>query len=235
ADYGTEAVAVHAVTLALAGIRRLREADAVVRQGGWGFAALRPLHLPSAMTAGVIGFGRIGRRTAGLFAALGFRTLAHDPYVPVTPGGSPGAPAVPASLHDLLAACDLVSLHAPGRPGDPPLLDAAALDAVKAGAVLVNTARGALIDLPALVAGLRRDRPRIAALDVFPAEPVEIADFPPDVADRLILTPHMAWYTEESEADLRTKAAQEAARLLRGEPPRDVVVDPGRPQEARPE
>ncbi|MGH3342769.1 MAG: C-terminal binding protein [Carbonactinosporaceae bacterium] len=234
ADYGTEAVAVHALTLALAAIRRLPEADAVLRRGGWGFAALRPLHLPSAMTAGVVGFGRIGRRTAGLFAGLGFRTLAYDPYVPVAPGDSAGAPVVPASLPELLGACDVVSLHAPGGSGDAPLLDAAALDAMRPGAALVNTARGSLIDMAALVAGLRRNRPRIAALDVFPAEPVEIADFPPDVADRLILTPHMAWYTEESEADLRTKAAQEAARLLRGEPPRDVVVDPGTPQEASP-
>ena len=120
-DYGSEAVAVHAVTLALAGIRRLREADARVRAGEWGFADLRPLHLPSALTAGVIGYGRIGRRTAELLAGLGFRVLAHDALAPVPAGG----PAASASLDELLAAADVVSLHAPADPGGAPLLDAA--------------------------------------------------------------------------------------------------------------
>lgn len=111
-DYGTEAVAIHAVTLALAGLRRLREADARVRTGGWGFAELRPLHPPSALTAGVVGFGRIGSRVARQLGALGFRVLAHDPYTPV---GGDDVPAEPASLDELLARCDVVSLHQIGR------------------------------------------------------------------------------------------------------------------------
>lgn len=219
-DYGTEAVAVHALTLALAGVRRLREADARLRSGDWGFGELRPLHPPSAMTAGVVGFGRIGRYSARLLAGVGFRVLAHDPYVPVA---GDGAPVTATDLDELLAASDVVTLHVPAQPGDRPLLDAAALASMKAGSVLVNTARGSLVDLGALVTGMRADRPRIAALDVFSPEPPDLSRLA-DVADRVILTPHMAWYTEEAETDMRTKAAHEAARLLRGEPPLDVVV-----------
>lgn len=227
-DYGTEAVAVHALTLALAGVRRLREADARLRSGSWGFGELRPLHLPSAMTAGVVGFGRIGRYAARLLAAVGFRVLAHDPHVPVT---GDGGPVTAASLDDLLAASDVVTLHLPALPGDRPLLDETALGRMKAGSVLVNAARGSLVDLGALAAGMRADRPRIAALDVFTPEPPDLSGLA-DVADRLILTPHMAWYTEEAETDMRTKAAQEAARLLRGEQPLDVVVGPPTREEA---
>jgi D-3-phosphoglycerate dehydrogenase / 2-oxoglutarate reductase len=214
AEYGTEAVALHAVTLALAGVRRLHEADASVRSGGWGVGDLRPLALPSSMTAGVVGYGRIGRRVAQLLGGLGFRVLAHDPFV------EPSAEA--ASLEDLLHAADVISLHA---PGDAALLDRARLALLREGGVLVNTARGSLVDVDALAAGLRAGRPRVAALDVFPDEPPDLAPFA-DVLDRLILTPHMAWYTEESERTLRTRAAEAARALLRGERPADVVVEP---------
>jgi D-3-phosphoglycerate dehydrogenase len=219
-DYGTEAVAFHAVACAMALFRRLPEADRTVREGGWGVAGLRPLHLPSASTAGVVGYGRIGRQVASYLRGLGFSVCAHDEYVDVPPGD--GVAAVP--LATLLESSDLVFLHAPGDPSGRPLLGADELAGMKPGSVLVNTARGSLVDLPALLDGLAAGRPAYAALDVYPAEPVDASVFTP-VADRVLLTPHMAWYTEESEADMRRKAADEAARLLRGEPLRDPVVD----------
>jgi D-3-phosphoglycerate dehydrogenase len=117
-------------------------------------------------------------------------------------------------------------LHAPGRGDGRPLLDAAALARMRPGSVLVNTARGSLIDLPALAAALREGRPGRAALDVYPQEPPDLAALA-GVADRVLLTPHMAWYTVESETDLRRKAAAEAARMLRGEPLADPVVEVG--------
>jgi D-3-phosphoglycerate dehydrogenase len=218
-DYGTEAVAFHAVAAALALFRRLPEADAGLRAGAWGVAGLRPLHLPSASTVGVVGYGRIGRQAATYLRGLGFAVCAHDEYVDVPPGD--GVAAVP--LEKLLETSDVVTLHAPGDPSGRPLLGAAELGRLKPGSVLVNTARGSLIDLPALLEALAAGRPAYAALDVYPSEPVEAAVFAP-VADRVLLTPHMAWYTEESEADMRRKAAEEAARLLRGEPLREPVV-----------
>lgn len=221
ADYGTEAVALHAVTLALAGIRRLGEADRSMRAGQWGFAGLRPLHLPAELQAGVVGFGRIGRRVAELLSGLGFPVVAHDPVSPID---LPGI-ATAATLGELLATSDLVSLHAPAPADGSFLLGQAELDSMPEGSVLVNTARGSLVDPAALVAALARGRPGTAALDVFHVEPAD-PSFYAAVAEHVIMTPHMAWYTEESARDLRVKAAQEARRLLAGERPRDVVVDP---------
>jgi D-3-phosphoglycerate dehydrogenase / 2-oxoglutarate reductase len=222
ADYGTEAVALHTVTLALAGVRRLLQADRRTRAGEWGFGELRPLHLPSALLAGVVGFGRIGRRVAGLLAGLGFSVIAYDPFSPIEPSGVKKA----ASLEELLLVSDVVTLHAPPPADGSYLLGAPELASMREGAVLVNTARGSLVDPAALVEALAQGRPGTAALDVFHREPADPSAYAA-VAERMILTPHMAWYTEESECDLRVKAAQEARRLLAGERPRDVVVDPG--------
>jgi D-3-phosphoglycerate dehydrogenase len=218
-DYGTEAVAFSAVSMAMALFRRLPEADASLRGGAWGVAGLRPMHLPSASVAGVVGYGRIGRQAAVYLRGLGFTVLAHDEYVDVP--AEDGVTSV--SLDELLERSDVVTLHAPGDPSGQPLLDAERLGRMKPGSVLVNTARGSLVALPALLDALAAGRPRFAGLDVFPSEPVDPAVFEP-VADRVLLTPHVAWYTDESEADMRRKAAAEAARLLRGEPLREPVV-----------
>jgi D-3-phosphoglycerate dehydrogenase / 2-oxoglutarate reductase len=219
-DYGTEAVSLHAVTLILAALRRVTVADGLVKRREWGFDRLRPLHLPSALTAGVIGFGRIGSETARQLSGLGFRVLAHDPYADI-----PVGLAEAASLEALLREADIVSVHAPGRPDSKPLIGREEIARLRPGAVLVNTARGSLIEHAALIEGLRKDRPAIAALDVYPEEPPDVSSFE-DVGDRVILTPHMAWYTEESELDLRTKAAEEARRILVGEPPLNPAVAP---------
>ncbi len=222
-DYGTEAVAFHTVALVTALLRRLVEADRLVRAGGWGVADLRPLRQPSGLTAGVVGYGRIGRQTAGYLRGLGMQVLAHDEYVDVRSEDG----ISPCELDALLRGSDVVTLHAPGAPDGSPLLGRDRLALMRPGSVLVNTARGSLVDLPALVEALREGRLAGAGLDVYPHEPPDLAALQ-DVADRLVLTPHMAWCTEESEADMRRKAADEAVRLLRGEPLRDPVVEPPR-------
>lgn len=218
-DYGTEAVAFHAVTLGMTGFRRVLAVDAHLRRGGWGFDDVRPLHLPSVSTAGVVGYGRIGQRATALLRALGFDVLVHDPWV-----SDDAAPLVD-DLADLLSRSDLVTLHAPGRSDGTPLLGAEEFAAMRPGSVLVNTARGSLIAVDDLLDGLRAGRPAVAALDVFAEEPFDVTRFA-DVAHQVVLTPHMAWYSEESQLDLRVKASKEAARLLHGERPLDVVVDP---------
>jgi D-3-phosphoglycerate dehydrogenase / 2-oxoglutarate reductase len=222
-DYGTEAVAFHAVSLVTALLRRLVEADRLLRDGGWGVTSLRPLRQPSGLTAGVVGYGRIGRRTAEYLRGLGMRVLAHDEYVAVPPEDG----VTSCDLDSLLRDSDVVTLHAPGAQDGSPLLDRDRLALMRHGSVLVNTARGSLVDLPALVDALVEGRLAGAGLDVFPTEPPDLAALGP-AADRVVLTPHMAWYTEESEVDMRRKAAAEAVRLLRGEPLRDPVVQPGR-------
>jgi len=221
-DYGTEAVAFHAVAMAVAQLRRLVEVDRAVRAGGWGFAEFRPLHEPSTLTAGVIGYGRIGRQSASYLRGLGMRALAHDAFVDIAPDDEVES----VQLADLLERSDVVLLHAPGSADGSPMLDATGLAGMRPGSVLVNTARGSLIDLPALVEAMRNGAPSRVALDVYPAEPPDLAVLG-DVLDRVLLTPHMAWYTEESEVDMRRKAAADAARLLRGEPLADPVVETG--------
>lgn len=220
-DYGTEAVAQHTLASTLAATRRLVEADAIVKSGGWGFADLRPLHLPSAMTAGVVGFGRIGRTVAGLLLSVGFgRLLAHDPFMEPDGHG-----VEPATLDEVLAGSDVVCLHAPGPSDGRPLIGARELGLMKPGSVLVNTSRGSLIDPHALATALVSGAPRIAAMDVFQPEPPDLTPFR-DVMNQLVLSPHMAWYTEESQTDLRRKSAEEAKRILAGNPPVNAVVNP---------
>lgn len=219
-DYGTEAVALHTVTLVLAAIRRLPMAERDLRSGSWGFGGHRPLHLPWALTVGVVGYGRIGRRVAEMLAGVGFnRFLVSDPVLT-----DPPASHEPVSLGDLLRRADIVTLHAPA-PESGALLADAELASMRPGSVLVNTARGSLVDSEALVAALGRGRPAIAALDVFISEPPDLGVFA-DVLDRVILTPHMSWYTEETETDLRRQGAMEARRILDGEPPLHPVAVP---------
>lgn len=233
-DYGTEAVALHAVTLALAAIRRLPMADRRIRSGSWGFAELRPLHLPRSLTVGVVGFGRIGRRTAHMLAGVGFdRFLVADPDVSDEALARAGLAAAArlVSVDELLEGSDLITLHAPA-PADGPLLGAGELASMRPGSVLVNTARGGLVDTVALVAGLSDGRPQVAALDVFETEPVDVNVFAA-VADQVILTPHMSWYTEETELELRRHGAAEARRILDGETPLHPVVVPELTAEAK--
>jgi D-3-phosphoglycerate dehydrogenase len=177
------------------------------------------MHLPSASVAGVLGLGRIGRRTAELFAAIGFgQVIGHDRWVSDNRFESVG-------FDELFARCDVLSIHIPGNPDGSPVVAADQLSGMKEGSVIVNTARGSLIDDEALAAALATGRPRIAALDVFAVEPPDLTEFS-GVEDRLILSPHKAWYTEESQADLRRKSAEEALRVIRGERPLNPVTIP---------
>jgi D-3-phosphoglycerate dehydrogenase len=227
-DYGTETVALHTVSFVLASIRRLKLADQRTRDGAWGVDPLRPLRLPSSLTAGIVGFGRIGRRVGSMLAGLGFqRFLVADPMVEQSDVGAavPAATADLVTLDELLAGSDVVMLHAPTPAGGGYLIGARELGSMKEGSALVNTARGALVDTAALVEALATGRPAVAALDVYEAEPPDPTVFEP-VSDRILLTPHMSWYTEETEDELRRKAAAEARRILAGEPPLHPLVTP---------
>jgi D-3-phosphoglycerate dehydrogenase len=226
-DYGTDAVALHTVSLVLASLRRLTTADRLLKDGNWGVGSLRPLHLPSSLTVGILGFGRIGRRVGTMLAGIGFESfLVSDPAIEssdlATAMGD--VPARLVGVNHLLSGSDVVTLHAP-PPTHGHVLGEEELRSMREGSVLVNTARGALIDTTALVAALGEGRPGFAALDVFETEPPDIEVFEP-VRDRLTLTPHMSWYTEETELALRRQAAAEANRILNSEKPLHAVVTP---------
>jgi D-3-phosphoglycerate dehydrogenase len=226
-DYGTDAVALHTVSLVLASIRRLTLADRRLRDGSWGVADLRPLHLPASLTVGVVGLGRIGRRVALMLLGVGFeRFLVADPVIEPTElrHALGEADARLVELPELLGGADVVTLHAP-PPAHGHLLGEEQLRVMRLGSILVNTARGALVDTVALVSALAGGRPAMAALDVFEREPPDVTVFEP-VWDQVILTPHMSWYTEESELALRRQAAAEARRILDSQSPLHPVVTP---------
>jgi D-3-phosphoglycerate dehydrogenase len=218
-DYGTEAVSDHAVAMALALVRGIPRLDRGVRAGRVDLAAVRPLHQIAGRTFGVVGLGRIGQATARKAAGLGYDVVGFDELA--TPGETyRGIRAV--TLADLCARSDVVSLHVPLDSRTRGLIGAEQLAAMKPTTVVVNTARGGVLDTAALVDALERGMIGGAAIDAHETEPLPV-DHPLTRFDNVVLTPHLAWYTEESYGELKRRTAQNAADVLTGRVPRDVV------------
>jgi len=210
-DYGVDEVSEHALALLLAVKRRLRERDAGLRAGHWGDVRATPMHRTRGGTLGLIGAGRIGGLFLEKARPLGFaRVLCHS-------RGAVPAGAEPAGVAEICREADVVSLHVPRTPETENLIDAGRLAAMKPSAILINTARGGLVDERALAAALHAGRLYGAGLDVYADEPLP-ADHPLRGAPNCILTAHVAWYSDAAEAELQRKAAEEMRRALAGEP-----------------
>ena len=211
-DYSVEEVATHALALILAALRKVTVANDSVRAGTWSIDNFRPIRRLSTLTVGLVGYGRIARRIAAPLEALGARIIAHDPYL------QPGADLPPLlDLDALLVESDIVSLHLPLTEETRGVIGVAALERMKPGAILVNTSRGPLVDLDALTAALSEGRLGAAGLDVFDVEPLDatrIINVP-----NLIVTPHMAYYSEEALEESQRKAATQVIKVLTGEQP----------------
>lgn len=212
-DYCVDEVADHALALMLAVLRRVVPAHRVVRDGRWDVTVMAGVRRLRELTLGVVGFGRIGRTVGTKASALGMRVVAYDPWVPAEAIRSAGAQ--PVSLDELLAQADVVTLHCPLTPETRHLLGAAQLARMKPTAYLVNTSRGELVDADALAEALQSGRLAGAALDVLPQEPPP-AGHPLLSLDNVVVTPHVAWYSEDSLVELRTKAAQQVREVLLG-------------------
>ena len=211
-DYCVEEVSDHAVALVLAWTRGIALADRQVRAGQWDPAGSRLRRL-SALTCGVIGYGRIGRRTAGKIAALGAPVLAHDPHPPAD-----SAEVEFTALDELLARSDAVVVHAPLTQATHHLLGARELSLMPRGSLLVNVSRGGLVDTAALASALASGHLSGAGLDVIEGEPA----VPPGLLDHpgVVITPHIAFSSDASVLDLRRGAAEEVVRVLSGQAPR---------------
>lgn len=212
---GANAQAVTEATLALmlAALRRVVPLDAATRAGrGWPLETAQAENLGElgVRTVGLIGYGQVARRLAPVLTALGARVLRHD-----RSGGGTDAEAPWRPLDELLAESDVVSLHLPLTEHTEGLLDARRIGLLKPGAVLVNTARGGLVDEPALVDALRSGRLGAAGLDVFAQEPVA-PDNPLLTLPNVVVTPHLAWLTAETLERCVAIAADNARRLASG-------------------
>ena len=217
-----EGVAEHAVLLLLALYKRLLEADASVRRGEWLVWQLRPSsHTLQGKTVGLVGLGRIGQAVAERLGAFGVGLRYHD--VRRADAETEAALGIRfMDLDELLRTSDVVTLHAPLTPETRGLIGAEALRAMKPTSVLINTARGGLVDEAALVEALRTGAIAGAGLDVFEKEPTD-PDNPLFAFDNVVLTPHVATGTRDSVVEKARAAGENMLRVLRGERPHNVV------------
>jgi len=220
-DYGGETVADHTVACLLGLLRRTGQYTNAIRGTGWVEPrALGEIRAFSATTVGLVGTGRIGLAVADRLRAFGFRVIAFDPFAAVETVAAHGVELV--GLDELLDRSDAISLHAPLTSETKHLIGTETLAKMRHSAVLVNTARGGLVDEAAVAAALASGQLGGAALDVFDPEPLA-SDSPLRDFDNVILTPHAAFYSVESLDNLQRLAAEEAGRALAGEPLRCPV------------
>ena len=219
-DYSIDEVSTHAIALVLAQARGLPGLLGATRQGIWNSESGGILHRFGDQTLGVIGCGRIGQATAVKGRGLGLDVLVYDPYVDTAAMEELGVQVV--DLETLLRKSDYISLHSPLTDETRHLINTETLAMMKPTAYLVNAARGGLVDEDALLAAVQGGQIAGAALDVLNVEPVA-ADHPFLKEERILLTPHAGWYSEESKIDVRVQGAEEVVRVLRGERPRAPV------------
>ncbi len=220
-DYGVGEVATHALAMALGLVRHLAGFDRDVKAGNWHYTSTGPLRRPNQLTLGILGLGRIGKRMAQLSQHAFGAIVACDPYI----AASEFPPYVKrVTREELFAQCDVLSLHVPLSAETRGIANAAAFAAMKRGSWVVNTARGAVVDVDALLAALDAGHLEGAALDVLPKEPPE-ADHPVVRHPRVMLSPHAAFYSAPAERELRTKAARNLVDWARTGRPTYVVVE----------
>jgi D-3-phosphoglycerate dehydrogenase len=217
--YCIDEVAEHTMALVLACARKVPLYDRLVRGGRWQVPPGKPMFRLSGRTLGLVGFGNIARQVAARAHAFGMRILYADPFVPE---GRFAVPGKKVELTELLKASDFVSLHPPLTRETRRMINDAALVRMKPSAFLINCSRGPVVDTDALVRALDDNRIAGCALDTVDPEP--LAD-PHPLRGRanVIITPHVAWYSEQSMIGLQSGAPNEVRRVLTGEWPVNVV------------
>jgi D-3-phosphoglycerate dehydrogenase len=220
-DYGIGEVATHALALVLALLRNVVAYHRDIHAGRWHYLSSGPLERVGEMTLGIIGLGRIGKRMAHVSRNLFKRIVAFDPYL--IDGDFPAYVERAPDLPGLLSASEVVSVHVPLTAETRGMLNAAVLAQMRPGSYLVNTARGAIVEIGDLLAALDSGILAGAGLDVVPVEPIAAAD-PLLGHPKVILTPHAAFFSVQSEVDLRRKAARNIVTWLATGRPDYVVV-----------
>ncbi len=221
-SYCIEEVAVHVLTYSLALMRGLSYWERSVRSGSWRGKQPPSLRRPSTCTLGIIGFGQIGRlledRASRIFGSI----VIYDPFY--QSGSHTVGPRTEfvAKLDELLRRADVASVHVPLTPETKDLLDEPQLRTMRPDAFVINASRGGIVNVPALLQVIREGHLAGAALDTFMNEPLS-ADDELLKEDRILLSPHIAWKSEEAEIELRRSSAEEMVRILTGESPRSQI------------
>jgi D-3-phosphoglycerate dehydrogenase len=220
--YCLDEVSTHTIALLLACVRNITGKHLKMTRGAWDTNPVEPIYRMAGRVLGLVGLGNIARAVVRKMSGWGLRILATDPFVESAEAKALGVELVP--LEVLLRESDFVSLHVPLLPETKHLIAARELGLMKAGAVLVNTARGPVLDNNALLEALASGRPGHAGLDVFEEEPLapaaSLRNHP-----NVIISDHVAWYSEESQLELKRTAAAEAVRVCKGGLP-EAIANP---------
>jgi D-3-phosphoglycerate dehydrogenase len=224
-DWCEDEVADHAVALLLAVARKLTVYDRATRDGVWRWQSGAPIHRLRGSTLGLLSFGAIARAIAARAAGFGMRITAHDPFM--SPEDKTAGGARPVSFDELVTESDHLVIQAPLTPQTHHLFDEQQLRRMKPTAILVNTARGPIVDDRALHRALSEGWIAGAGLDDIEEEPAKVRDWRPDnplfSLDNVVITPHAAYYSEESIGTVRRFAAEEVVRVLSGQAPLSPV------------
>lgn len=214
--YGIHEVSDHVVGLFFSSIRKIPAMSETVKKGRWDCNLGRPIYRIHGKTLGLAGFGNIARMVAQKLAPWNLKVLGYDPFISESVFKSHGVEKT--SFEQLLKESDFVSAHVPHTAETFHMFSYERFKQMKRGAIFINTARGPLVDEDGLYRALQEGWLAGAALDVMEKEPPD-PDHPLLSLPNVIITPHMAWYSEESAVDLQRMAAEEVARVLRGEEP----------------
>ncbi len=214
-DYCVDEVAEHALALLMGCARRIALLDRSVHEGEWDYRQFRPFFRLRGKTLGLLGFGKIGRALTAKVQALGLRVIVHDPYVSEDSIRGLGC-TLTRSRDDLFRNADFISIHVPLTPETRGAVGARELNLMKSTAFLINTARAEIIDEDALFKALTSGRPAGAGLDLLARTG---KDNPLLSLPQVTVTPHAAFYSEESTVELQTRAVGEVVRVFSGQPP----------------
>lgn len=220
-DYCMDEVADHTLALLLSWTRKVTLANYHVKNDMWDFKVTQPIYRLRGRKLGLVGFGKIPQALAEKVKPLGLQVLAYDPYFPVEKAAERGIALV--SLDELCRQADIISVHAPLMEATRGMIGEEQFDVMKKGAIIINTSRGPVINEAMLIKALMEGKIAGAALDVVEEEPIPV-DHPFLSMDQVILTPHVAWYSEEAAEEMRSKAAMGVVDvLIHGEYPKYLV------------
>lgn len=214
-DYCFEEVATHTVALILDICRKTTFYSNEAKKGKWSTPNGYPMKRLSKQTVGFVGFGNIARQAARYISAFGSRIIAYDPYLPASVFSEYSATSV--SLDELLAQSDIISLHTPLFDSTRHIINKDSIAKMKDGVFIVNTSRGPLICEKDLMEAVESGKVAAAGLDVIEFEPLSGPDHPYFKTGRIVLTPHSAYSSEDSNVELSRKAAEKACQILTGD------------------